>query len=138
MIKKVIYASIILTFVFSISSCCKCSPDVKHLDTIYVENFSSSEIVNPNIIISYVATKDTVALTIDTSNAVSYHIKLRAQKTLDIHGDWLVRLNDSLHYTVNGFQTQTGTRSCCNGVTFLSSYQVNGEQKKLSSVSIEK
>lgn len=136
--KKVIYASIILTLIFSLSSCCKCAADVKHLDTIYVENFSSSEIVNPNVIISYAATKDTVALTIDTSNAVSYHIKLRAPKALDIHGDWLVRMNDSLHYTVNGFQTQTGKRSCCNGVTSLSSFQVNGELKQASSVSIEK
>ncbi len=136
--KKLISSASILYLVFSLTSCCKCKPDIKNLNTIYLENFSFSEIVHPNVIISYSDTKDTIALTTDTVNAIGNQIKLKAPKTIDIKGDWLVRINDSLHYTINAFQTRTGKVNCCNGVTSIDTYQINGEVKQIGFISIEK
>ncbi len=136
--EKVVSSTFILYLIFSLTSCCKCKADVKNLNTIYLENFSLSEIKHPNVIISYSDTKDTIALTTDTVNVIGNQIKLKAPKTIDIKGDWLVRINDSLHYTINAFQTRTGKVNCCNGVTSIDTYQVDGEVKQNGSISIEK
>lgn len=136
--KNAIYFTSILFLTLSLSSCCKCKPSTQRIDLIYLENFSESEISNPNVIISYSTSKDTIALTLDTLNNMSNRLTLVAPNTLNVHGDWLVKINDSLHYTVNNFLTQTGTKNCCKGVTSLTSYEVNGALLNSSVILIEK
>ena len=137
-IKKVIYITSVLFLVFYLSSCCKCKPDTQKMDTIYLENFSQNEISNPKVIISYSTSNDTISLVLDTLYTMNNRHRLIAPKTLNIHRDWFVNINDSLHYTVKNFQTETVTRNCCKGLTYLSSYQVNGTTTNSSVISIEK
>ena len=136
--KNAIYFTSILFLTLSLSSCCKCKPDTENIDFIYLENFPQNEISNPNVIISYLTSIDTIALTLDTINITSSRATLIAPKTLHTHGHWKVNINDSLHYTVNNFLTQTGTKNCCKGVTSLSSYEVNGSLLHSSVILIEK
>jgi|GEM_PF-4923283 len=108
-------------------ACCKCAEDIKYSDTVLLENFSANDIENPMLIYSKNGTSlDTITLTPDTVNYSANILQLSAPQPLDYQKDWNITINDSTSYKVSNFKLKKGTASCCNGITFLSSYEVNG------------
>lgn len=110
-----------------LSACCKCIEDIKYSDTLLLENFSANNIENPTLIYSKSGiTLDTLTLISDTVNYGANILQLSAPQPLDYQKDWTITINDSTSYKITNFKLKKGTASCCNGITFLSSYEVNG------------
>lgn len=108
------------------NSCCKCAEDIKYSDTLLLENFSDGDIQNPQLIYSKSGTTlDTITLVADTVKYSTNTLQLSASQPLDYQKDWDIIINDSTSYNIRNFKLKKGTASCCNGITFLSSYEIN-------------
>lgn len=122
-----------------LNACCKCKEDIKYSDTLFLENFSADNINNPKLIYSKSGTSlDTITLISDTVNYSVNILQLSASQSLDYQKDWTLTINDSTSYKITNFKLKKGTASCCNGITFLDSYEINGVSFSGNEVTIKK